>query len=712
MNDTEEVGFTPAQPIQPDAAINPAIASGVQPALPPQVPGLGSQPAFTPQPLLQAPVLPTGVDSIARTYAGPTAQGVARAEQQGSNIAQRAQGFAAQDAQATNQEIDQYNTAIGREQAAVEDSKQVQRDYSAELSDIGKQQEALYAEAARQEEEARRDAKIAGAEFVDKYSQQLAAVRAMSVDINGPLSKLSTGERGGLALGLFAQGFLAAQGINIDVQGQINRWVDLSIQEQRRQIDQAERGAQDTLNLYNIARQNSHDDLEARQRYRGYILDSLKSQVEVSAARFNSALAISQADILKAKLDKESALNTAQMRDKHEERVLKEKTWQTDTAYKMQMVNLEQQKVELERERNRAKPPGIKQQLIVDPSDGKYKWVVRQDRINAENDAKVASEAQANYDKIDKQIKEAIQFKQKHANDLVRGYFNALNDRDEAKRFYSAMVDSIAMEMTRAQFGKASSDTEAERVKKLLPFDRWYQNGNNADTWTKLREDVRSSFEATVSAHADALPQDLQQEAPRNTVNPAVKAEWKATSEGGAAGPRFVQEEVSKVVDVNAKEKPGEHNYPSQLYSKWVGEAKGKRPVGTGFDDLEEADADSKSGDQNMSQWAIAIDHLAAGWLRPKEVKEFGDNNYIFFGTQNETPDEIRQQSLNALRQIASGETEGGEKVDPKAAMYAKWIIKQDEAEARNLVLPPQDTWSDNPIKHITGLASQAKKNK
>lgn len=713
MNDNEEVGFTPGD-ILPPVVTQPQVPVTIpQPVIAPPDPVV-PQPGFTPQPLLQSPTIPAGMDGITRSYSGPTAQGVARSEQQQAQIRGRAQSFAQQDQQSTQQELDQYNQGISREQAAIDSTKQANTDYDLRLQDLTNQQLDLSKEAAKQEEVARQEAKISGAQFMENYSRQLAAVRAMSVDINGPLSKLTDAQRGGTALALFAQGFLAAQGINVNVQGQLDNWVERSIREQTRQIQQAEAGAQDQLNLWNIARQNSHDDLEARQRYRGYILEGLKAQTEMAARRFNSSIAMSQADVAKAKLDQESATTSANMRNAHVTRVLQEKNWQTDNTYKMGMLNIEQQKIGLEREKAANSLKGKKQQIIVDPSDGKAKWVVREDRINAADDAKTSAEAQANYTSLSKLIREAREFKQRHENNMGKyGYFSVFNNIDEARREYTAQTNRIAMEITRANFGKASSDKEADRVRELLPFDKWYQKGNNDTIWTKLDEDVRHSFESIVSAHADAIPENQQQVVPHNTANPAVKAEWEANSKGGKPGANFAQEEVGKVINADSREKPGEHFYPSKLYEKWVGTPadKGGRnreeESDYSFGAAREFREDDAAGDKNTSQWAVALDHLAAGWLRPQEVKEHGDKNYIYFGTKNETAEEIKAESLNAIRQIASGKTETGEEINPLPVQYARWLLKQDEGEARKLILPENDPWTENPVAKVTGLATR-----
>src|SRR6185503_5761704 len=285
------------------------------------------------------PVIPQ-FNTIRAGYSGPTAAGQKRASGMLGQIDQRVANYEAKDLISTSDEVNKYRSGVAGEQAAIGGVQGVNTDYERQLGEIDTRRQALYDEASRQEKEAAQVAKLAGAEFSNKYQQQLAAVRALSVNIAGPLAKLSTAEIGGVSLAMFAQGFLASQGININVSGQIDKWVERSIKEQERQIQQKEAEANDTLNLWHIARQNSADDLEARQRYRGFIIEGLKAQTEYQSARFQSRLASAQANVTKAHLDTEAALNEASMVKQHEARVFEQKKWETQTAFELAKVNL------------------------------------------------------------------------------------------------------------------------------------------------------------------------------------------------------------------------------------------------------------------------------------------------------------------------------------------------------------------------------------
>jgi hypothetical protein len=623
---------------------------------PEQNPGVSSYEPVPPQPV-----------NLGISYSGPTVAGQQRAAGMLGKIDQRVATYEQQDQQRTQNDIEAYRKKVDAEKAATGAIGDVNTDYEAQLKEITTRETALFEEAARQEKEAAQAAKVSSAEFSQKYQEQLAAVRSLSVNIAGPLAKLSTAEIGGVSLAMFAQGFLAAQGININVGGQIDKWVERSIREQERQIQQGEQAAQDTLNLWHIARQNSADDLEARQRYRGFIIEGLKAQTEFQAARFQSRLATAQANVTVAKLDTEASLNEMSMNQQHQQRVFEQKKWETQTAFELARVNLEQQRLNIERAKNDAKNTP-KTQIIIDPSDGKAKWFVGENRINATEDAKVAAKAQSDYDRADKLIKEAIEFRTQNAKDQW-GHTNAIDRYSEAKRQYESMVNRIAMEMSKTMYGAAASDKEAERVKSLVPFDKWYQSGDNSDIWTKYREDLRSGFDAAMAAHADPIPEGQQREMPRNTANPSAKAVYTASTKGEKPVDKFAAKEQAQVVGKDSGDLV-DTSYGSPLWRKFItfsDKADFDKKRDLGIDVFPATDAED---DYKMPGWAVAIDHLATGWTSPESMQKFAPND---------SPDTIKNDSKKTLEMLASGKTADGKKVPTAAKEYAKHILSLGE---------------------------------
>src|SRR6185436_2898823 len=135
--------------------------------------------------------VPSIAQNIGISYAGPTAAGQKRAAGMLGQIDQRVANYEQRDLVNTDNEINRYRRAITGEENAITGIQGVNTDYEQQLSQIDVKRQALFDEAARQEKEAAQIAKVSAADFTNKYQQQLAAVRALSVNIAGPLAKLS-----------------------------------------------------------------------------------------------------------------------------------------------------------------------------------------------------------------------------------------------------------------------------------------------------------------------------------------------------------------------------------------------------------------------------------------------------------------------------------------------------------------------------------------
>lgn len=180
-----------------------------------------------------------------------------------------------------------------------------ERDHYTRLLDIQKRIQDYNETQAELEYKIHQDSKVHRDKILADYTTQLAGVRALSATTGNPLGGLGGGQMGALGGAMFAQGFLAAQGININVTGQVDKWVDRSIQEHQLQIQNARQNAADTLHLYDIARQTSEDNWEARQRFRGFVIQGFQSQIQLEAARFGSSIANANASAKIAELQGE-----------------------------------------------------------------------------------------------------------------------------------------------------------------------------------------------------------------------------------------------------------------------------------------------------------------------------------------------------------------------------------------------------------------------
>lgn len=191
------------------------------------------------------------------------------------------------------------NAAVGRAMQGEVAAAKVYGDEDTRLHGL------IAAEAQRQgaaEQKAQQNWSVERTERLRDYQQQLTAVQQLAMQSGSPFVGMGKGAYLGLAGAEFAQGFLATRGVKIDVSGQIDKWVDQSIQEHQFQVNTMEKGAEASLHLYDVARQSSMDDTEARARYGGMVVAGLQAQVQANANMYQSKLAVTQSQVVQAQL--------------------------------------------------------------------------------------------------------------------------------------------------------------------------------------------------------------------------------------------------------------------------------------------------------------------------------------------------------------------------------------------------------------------------
>jgi hypothetical protein len=429
----------------------------------------------------------------------------------------------------------------------------------------------------------------------------------------------------------------------------------------------------------------------------------------MSAARFQSKLATAQANVSIAHLGTEAQLTETSMAKAHEQRVFEQKKWETQTSFELEKVNLERQRLAIDMmkaQREKAGKP-VKQTVITDPSDGKAKWVITDDQLGAEPSATKAKEAAADYGAIDTQIKKAMVARDK-LDDPNYGH-SIMDNVNSAKREYKAMVNSIAIQTGKTMYGTRQSDKEYERIESLIPFDKWYQKGDNAGIWQNFRENLRSEFDNQMLQHAQAIPGSLQDKTPHNIANPGAAAEYNAKETGAAPVQKFAAAEQAQAVGKDSEDLD-ETTTGSKLYGHYVKKAGIPVKSGAAGSRANAPVAEGSYSSLSMPGYAVAIDHLATGYADPENIKAWGDKNKLHFGTKNETPDEISQESYKTLLKLASGHIntpeDGKEDVPKEARDYAQYIVSQSKEGLRSLMATDPNKRKDASID-VTGVPNE-----
>lgn len=579
-------------------------------------------------------------------------------------------------------EVDADTEAVAAAQAK---QSQITTDYYRTSAEAAKMRSDLQLSWAAAEDRANSEAKAESAKYIAAYQQQIAAVRQMAVDPTGPIGRMSTGEASGMSLAMFAQGFLAARGIHIDVGGQIDRWVDRSIHEQERRIQQAEAGANDQLHLWEIAKQTSRDDFEARQRYRGFVIAALQAQTDQHAALYQSDLANAQAAEKVARLQMEADTTKRGIETDHYKMVRQDLMDRATRAHmgaenallaaEADAKRAEAAKLRAETEANKNKSPQLVP--IKDIDTGEVKWAIDASTPEGRAQAKEALEGTVN-DRIMldalKNLKEkylaAYSYAQQTGGDsgvkdfisglaggpgaLLTGKLGAqLNEK--VRDFQRARS---AAEIALASYGRVRrfNEYEMKKFEEQMPGESGWQVGNNANAIDDLIEQVRGKAQATVDAYATPI------KGADPTMAPRLKAAH-TISTASAASNAPVKDDIRDQLG-KAEDKTSQNSYfPATAAWSTLGGS-------DSFDGY-------SGGEGHMPASFLAVEHLALATVDPSEFRKYATHPL------SDNDNLVSTQAEMALKDLANDTSK-------PAHEYARRLlkaIKEDPDKWRTILL-------------------------
>lgn len=392
------------------------------------------------------------------------------------------------------------------------------------------------------EEKASGEAQARSQEYLSAYQQQLAGVRALAAQSGNPLNSISAGNKIGLVGAMFAQGFLAARGIHIDVGGQIDRWVERGIQEHQMMVQNARESAGDTLHLYEVARQTSQDEWEARQRYRGFVLEGFKTSLQMEAARTGSQMAQARAQgiIAKAQLEQDTTAST--LRDRWWKQDFEQRSQNIQATHYKLSDEIEMYKAQTDRARALAlKKPAPNPLYIADPEkrvvigpDGTRQTVqIRpkmvdptldvQDQYKAAKELNDAGAAEGDFqDKLTKLLD--AREKLGNAFGTAQRLGRKLGaDTPEWRNYDQARNNLINAEVYKNS-GKQINESEFERFAALTPNDKMFQFGNSEQLIQNMRQIGRAEFQRKMDnpIYLDVPPTDPNRQHAVTEVEPGL----------------------------------------------------------------------------------------------------------------------------------------------------------------------------------------------
>lgn len=531
---------------------------------------------------------------------------------------------------------------------------------------------------------------------LSEYKNQQAAWKQLAMQSGNPLLGLGTGQKVALGLAAFAQGMLAVQGHNIDVTGQIDKWVERSMQEHQQMVTNARTGMQDTLNLWDIARKGAADDADARQRFRGFAVQALQAQMGAEASRYQSGMANADAAMKISQTQMDSDATDRSIRDKAFAKAHETQTMHIDAAFKQGTLELEKQKVNLEAQRlaleiAKEKAKGGAGSPVwfsdasrtqVDPktkeatTGGLKSWFLRPvDKVNVSEavQAKGADEAhQATAARDD--IRGELQVLRKYRQDVDSwGGFQAWKERSPNYRLYEQERDLIAGTIKKGIEGLHGSDADQERFTKMLQDDAWLQKGSNAgmvdnlDRWSADRYKHNMDANPALGKRADRGAPQLapgEEYDPKDNADPATTALGKTLTNKEMVNPQTYAEEARMTAPSRREAAKGAEHGGSQVYLNYVGDQ-----------NKDQQTTQSQLYYHGQPNQFRAIDHLAVAALRPDFVTKSGAT---VNGRPAEDPNDVQASAIDVLKRAASGsDLHTGGPASPEVQAYAKHILEE-----------------------------------
>lgn len=540
------------------------------------------------------------------------------------------------------------------------------------------------------------ESKIERQKYLTAAQEQLAAARQLSMMTGNPLGTMGMGSAGGMGMAQFAEGFLAARGIHLNVTSQIDKMVDRGIQQHQQQIANVRANASDQFHLYDIARQSSEDDYEARQRYRGMVIDGMKTAVQASAARFGSQIAMAQGQQKSAELDMMLNQHLEEQADRYQTKWLDTRKAIASEKIEWGKIAIDKQKIALEEKKNAAKTNGSWNK-IADPFDtklgpdgkpvtgGKIKWEIdpsAPDGVKTQAAGKVDTAKQF-YSDFRQGLDRLSELRTK-AQDVMKGPEAVRGAQSQEYREYKQQRDLLTELMQKHVTGAAAPDAQATRIMNWLKDDNVLESGTNKNFIDNLNENLRKSYENTMNGTIGVVKKDPNAQPEYEsavTADPDRKDTFEAKAYGEdpkSLPPGKAAKAYSEATRVDAKDDLGASNKVYGEYqSTKAGNADRRREKEDGaaerlFEMIVKPDhyADKEEGtDEIRREASAALGRLAAdghGYAhyllgRVKDgdsvLKDFAENveatsrePYKEANTESSAEAETRANSLNRSR--------------------------------------------------------------
>lgn len=414
-----------------------------------------------------------------------------------------------------------------KQRLAMDEMAGIDAEHHDQLRDLHQQQLEFNQLQTNLEAMAQVQAKADAQQYMNQYHQEMVGVKQLMMQSGNPLGGLDTS--GGLALAgaAFIQGFLGARGININVTGQVDHWVEREMQHHQQMIQNRQGAANQQLTLFGIARQSAQDDYEARQRLRGFVTEGMKAKLLMEADRYQSGAAKADAMAKAAQLDIDQqntmiALQNGVEKKAFEARQLGIQSASAQAKASVDYGHLSIERAREERLRKASENKGEKEPMspisdpaspqldpfgkrVVDPKTGKavsngaFLWAPdeRADKVNRTQAVKKASELKKDYQYASQAMDELITLRKKA--EKVMGLPDYVKERDEDYLQYKAEKTRLITIIRRAATGLSFTAGENETYESQL-MDEKILGDSTDKLMFRFSKDLRRKYNAEMNS--------------------------------------------------------------------------------------------------------------------------------------------------------------------------------------------------------------------
>jgi len=595
------------------------------------------------------------------SYRGVTQQGLAVTSSLNKKADQAALSDVAQFAPQFAQERADYERVAQERRQANQLELEAQRRHAAEEQKLWEVQRGFITEQHELEKQAYAQSQVVKQQYLANYEHDLMSARMLAMQTGDPYERMSAGQAVGLIAAHAVQGFLKVGGHNIDVAEQTNRWVNREIAKHQQLVQDTQQAAQGQFHLYQLARQNAMDDYEARERYRGMVMEGLKAQVGAEAARFGSQMATATAAQKAAEIDAQLVTLKANLGERQRGLYFEAQKMRINQAaeqarnsvamYSARTGRLEEerlaakQKAELEKTEK-----GEELFPVYDPFEPigattQPKWGISKDDKDAMHkfrEKETATRAvAAQLDKLE--AARARAYKAIGGAPMSSFVADRMGKGADEMREYKREHAATVMTIRKANTGAAFTKEETAEYLRMLPGETFWEAGDNVTAVPQLRDKIRTDFQAAADTYST--------KGKGNVAGPTRAAEYSAMMSENNPSQSYADKYVEST-DKLEKEKPQE---ATRVFKELMGPG------------------DWSKGTQPAKM--TVVEDLAKIYLSPAQARrEHGD-------ALPANDDLVRAQAREALQRIAADP----DQKDVYLAGYAQIVLDKANEDPATL---------------------------